>query len=256
MKKYELSHQKNIRDLGGLIGHEGKTIKYGRIFRGGALTKLTQEDIEVLETFHLTDVVDFRGNDEFYYNPDYVLMGVTYHSFPAIEERVNVEDRKKDDGNLLWFVTDNTSGFEHLKRQYRDLITMKKSQAAYRNFFKVLLNEDRTVYYHCSQGKDRAGLASFFIEIALGVSMDVALDDYMYSQVAMDKKIDGLIKNVMDKPFYNEEYRQSLIDVFSVKLEYIHAAIEEMNKLAGSPLGYVKDILEVDIDKLRKIYLE
>ena len=256
MKKYELSHQKNIRDLGGLIGHEGKRIKYGRIFRGGALTKLTKEDIEVLETFHLTDVVDFRGNDEFYYNPDHVLIGVTYHSFPAIEERVKVEDRKKDDGNLLWFVTDNTSGFDHLKRQYRDLITMKKSQTAYRNFFKVLLSEDRVVYYHCSQGKDRAGLASFFIETALGVDMNDMLDDYMLSQVAMDKKIDKLINDVKNKPFYNEEYRQSLIDIFSVKLEYINAAIEEMIKISGSPLNYIKEVLEVDIDKLRKLYLE
>ena len=256
MKKYRLSHQKNIRDLGGLIGYEGKKIKSGRLYRGGVLNKIKAEDIDILRSFHLTDIVDFRGPDEFLYNPDFILDGVNYHNFPAIEERVNIQDRKKDDGNLLWFVTDNTSGFEHLRRQYRDLIRFDKSQKAYKNFFKVLMNEDRVTYFHCSQGKDRAGLASYFIETILGVSEEDKIADYLESNIAMEEKIDRLVDQVRDKPFFNEEYEKSLRDVFEANLLYLEAAIDEMNKISGSPLKYIEEVLEVDIEKFRKLYLE
>lgn len=255
MKTYVLTYQKNIRDLGGLEGYNGKHIKFGKFYRGGALHRLTKEDAEVVSSFNLTDVVDFRGEEEFVYQPDYHFDGVEYHNFPAIEERIKKEDRKNDDGNLLWFVG-NKNGFEHLKMQYRDLISMKKSQLAYRNFFKLLLKDNRSVYFHCSQGKDRAGLASYLIETILGVSEEEKIRDYLYTNVAMETKIVEVDEQMSSKPFYNEQYRQSLIDVFSAKEEYLEEAKDEMIKISGSILNYIKDILEVDIDKFREMYLE
>lgn len=256
MKTYELSRQKNIRDLGGLVGFENKTIKFGCFYRGGALHRVNDDDIDILNDLHITDIVDFRGEEEFVNAPDVRLNGVRYHNFPAIEEQIAKEDRHDDDGNLLWFVRAGTSGFEHMKEQYRNLITSKKSQEAYREFFKLLMQDNVSVYYHCSQGKDRAGLASFFIEVALGVSFSLIERDYLLSNVAMKEKMDRLIFGVKSKSFYNDNYHQSLIDVFSAKLEYLYAAIEEMDKGWGSPLNFIKNVLNVDIDLFRKKYLE
>ena len=255
MKTYLLKYQKNIRDLGGLKGFNGKTVKYGRLYRGGALSQVAKEDIPILESFHLTDIVDFRGKDEFINNPDYRLDGVKYHSLPTIKETVKPEDRKVQDGNLLWFIDDTNKGFEHLLNQYVLLIKEEMSQKAYKEFFKILLHSNRTTYFHCSQGKDRGGLAAFFIEYALGVDMDQIMDDYLYSNIAMDMRVDNLIEYVKDKPFYNEGYRQSLLAVFSAKREYLEAAIKAMDEYGG-PLEYIKNILDVDVDKLRELYLE
>ncbi len=255
MKKYLLTYQKNIRDLGGTIGFNGKTIKYGRLYRGGALTKVTKEDVLVVDSFHLTDIIDFRGKDEYEENPDYPFKGVTFHNLPTIKEKVNVEERKKDDGNLLWFVDDTNKGYEHLLQQYVDLIDRDIAQEAYKEFFKLLLQENRTFYYHCSQGKDRAGMATFFILTALGVDKDTIYEDYLYSNVAMEMRVDHLIEKVKDKPFFNEGYRKSLLAVFSARKEYLDGAVKAMEKYGG-PLEYIKNILEVDIDKLRKLYLE
>lgn len=255
MKTYELSRQKNIRDLGGLEGFEGKHIKYGHFYRGGALHRVNDEDIEVLNGFHLTDIVDFRGEEEFIYAPDVRLEGVTYHNFSAIEERIQKEDRDDEDGNLLWFIGKSTSGFDHMVQQYRNLINDKKSQEAYRNLFKLLQQDNKSVYYHCSQGKDRAGLASFFIETALGVDFDTMRQDYLLSNIAMEGKVEALLTGIKGKRFYNEQYHQSLLDVFAAKMEYLLAAIEEMNHYGG-PLEFIKNVLEVDIDKFRGMYLE
>ena len=256
MKAYELSRQKNIRDIGGFEGFEGKHVKYGCFFRGGALAKVNDTDIEILKSFHLTDIVDFRGEEEFINAPDVHLEGVKYHNFAAIEERVAKEDKDDEDGNLIWFVRAGVSGLEHMKTQYRNLINDKKSQEAYKSFFKVLMQEGSTTYFHCSQGKDRAGLAAFFIEAALGVHFDDIRNDYLLSNVAMEEKLDRLIFGVKSKSFYNQDYHQSLLDVFSAKLEYLYCAIEELDQKYGGPLNYLKNILEVDIDKFREMYLE
>ena len=259
MKQYQLNHQKNIRDLGGLFGYQGRHIKYGKLFRGGALLKVKEEDIPIIESFHLTDIVDFRTSVEFEFRPDYQIKGVKYHNISALRE--NNDEKKEvqsyEDGNLLWFVKEGDTGFEHIRRTYEEFATSKEGIKAYKEFFKVLLSSnDRVVYFHCSQGKDRAGFAAFLIETALGVSEEDIMDDYLLSNIAMKSRLQNLINSVKDKPFYNEQYHQSLIDVFSVRKEYLEAVINKMDELYGGTLNFIKDVLEVDIDKLRDIYLE
>ena len=256
MKCYELSHQKNIRDLGGLVGINGRLIKGGCLFRGGYFGKVNEDDIKLLESLHLTDVVDFRSSDEFKERPDYRLEGVNYHNFTTFEHEMKQEDKKYEDGNLLWFIDEGVSGFHHLAKTYRELVDTEEGQQAYRKLFELLLkDEKRVVYFHCSQGKDRAGLAAFFIEMALGVSMKQAKEDYLLSDIAMQKRVDMLVNSVKDKSFYNKEYHQSLLDVFSAKIEYLEEAIDIINKKYGGMEKYLRDVLKVDIEKLRKYYL-
>ena len=256
MKQYQLTFQKNIRDLGGLVGYQGKKIKYGKLFRGGALIKVKEEDVPIIESFHLTDVVDFRTSAEFEYRPDFRIKGVEYHNISVLREK-GFEAKAYEDGNLLWFVQEGVTGFEHIRKTYEEFVTFKEGIKAYKGFFELLLSSnDKTIYFHCSQGKDRAGFAAFLVETALGVSEKDIMDDYLLSNIAMESRLQNLIDSVKDKPFYNEEYHQSLIDVFSVRKEYLEAVINKMNELYGSTLNFIKNVLKVDIDKLRDIYLE
>ena len=261
MKKYQLSFQKNIRDLGGLTGYEGHHIKYGKLFRGGALIKVQEEDIPIIESFHLTDVVDFRTSVEFEYRPDYRIEGVKYHNLSALKEeeehKGNKEVQLNEDGNLLWFIKKGDTGFDHLRKTYDHFVTTEEGIKAFKDFFSILLSsDDLVVYFHCSQGKDRAGFAAYLIETALGVSYEDAMEDYLLSNEAMESRVQRLIASVEDKSFYNEEYHQSLLDVFSAKKEYLDSVIRKMVELYGSTMNFITNILEVDVDRLRKIYLD
>ena len=257
MRVYELSKQKNIRDLGGLKGYQGKTVKYGRLFRGGALDKVSQEDVEILKTLNITDIVDFRSKEEFVYRPDYWFENVKYHNFTTFEHEHKKEDIKHDDGNLLWFMDQGDTGFQHLYKTYLELVDTDEAQRAYANFFEVIMSDDkRVVYFHCSQGKDRVGLAAYFIESALGVSEEDKIEDYLLSNIAMEKRHEALINSVKDRPFYNEQYKNDLIEVFSAKLEYLKGALELINSKYGGVESYIKNVLHVDIDKFRAMFLE
>ena len=257
MREIELRYQKNVRDLGGLEGYNGRRIKKGRIFRGGFLGRVSDEDIEIINNLHLTDIIDFRGEYEFLGRKDYPFEGVIFHNFPPLQENIKKEHEHLSDANLLWFVSDFDSGHSHMYRMYSTLLICEKGIQAYKNFFKVLLEDDkRVVYFHCSQGKDRAGLAAYLVEIALGVSHEDAKIDYLLSNIAMETKIKHLKNMLKDEPFYNPTYELKLLDVFYAKEDYLNAAIESVIKEYGDFETYLEKVLEVDLNKLRELYLE
>ncbi len=118
------------------------------------------------------------------------------------------------------------------------------------------MNEGRTVYFHCSQGKDRAGFAAYLLEIALGVPEEKAREDYLLTNLAMKEKIASLTKRVENKPFFNERFRQDLIDVFSAKEEYLDETIRLMNERYGGTMNYIQKAVGVDVNRLKELYLE
>lgn len=257
MRKIELSFQKNIRDLGGLFGYRGMKVKNGRIYRGGFLGKVSEQDIEIIDSFHLTDIVDFRGSYEFEHRPDYPFVGVRFHNYPTMKEDVKKEKSKSEDSNLLWFIDEGVDGYSHMYNLYPYLLLADEAIFALRKFFELLVSKsDGVFYFHCSQGKDRAGLAAYLLEIALGVSEEDARKDYLLSNEAMKIKIETLTKELKGKPFYNQRYEKDLIDVFSTNVEYLDHALTEVRDVYGSIEKYLINELHVDIKALRALYLE
>ena len=257
MRKIVLSYQKNIRDLGGLTGYKGKKVKQGRLFRGGFLGRVSEEDIKIIDSLELTDIIDFRGTYEFEHRPDHPFNGVTFHNIPLMKEDVKQEESKHEDSNLLWFLGDNTNGFKHMYDLYPLFLVSEIGIDALRKFFRILTKEDgHNFYWHCSQGKDRAGIASYVLEIALGVSEKDAREDYLLSNEAMVIRTKLHMEQLKNKSFYNETYEKALLDVFSAKEEYLDHALNEVNKKYGSLEKYIRDELDVDIKRLRALYLE
>ena len=259
MRKIILSNQKNIRDLGGLIGFEGKKVKSGRLYRGGVLSShiVNEEDIKIIDSLHLTDIIDFRSEIEFANRHDYPFEGVTFHNFVAMINDIKKDDNKHEDSNLLWFLKDDLDGFKHMYEIYPKITVDPVGIAAYQKFFELLVSKDDGVFYfHCSQGKDRAGLAAYFLEMALGVSKEQAFEDYMMSNEAMEIRLARLKKMVENEPFYNEKYSKAMDEVFAVDPRYLNHALEVIEETFGSMDNYLRNVLKIDIEKLRKLYLE
>lgn len=260
MRKIELTYQKNVRDIGGMVGFNGMKVKERRIYRGGFLGHVTSSDVKTINSLKLTDIVDFRSEEEFSSRPDYPFMGVKYYNIPVINEELQKDSKinnEYDDSNLLWFLGDSTDGYGHMCNIYKQSLTTPFGANAYKEFFKVLLKDNnRVVYFHCSQGKDRAGLAAYLLEIALGVSHEDAVEDYLLTNEAMKPRLEFLKSKVKDKPFFNKEYSRAMDEVFAVNIDYLNSAIDEVKKQYGTVLEYIEKVLQVDVDKLREIYLE
>ena len=81
---------------------------------------------------------------------------------------------------------------EHLTNCYR---YMPFGNPAYEALFERVLCGDGGVYFHCSAGKDRTGLSAMLIMMALGMSEEDIIHEYMLSNIYLKPVNEGLCRS-------------------------------------------------------------
>lgn len=258
MKVINLDYTFNTRDLCDLKTNDGLYVKENRLIRSGSLHKLSPKDIETLKQSNLKVVVDFRSEYEFLNKPDIKIDGVKYINLPALA-KYKVAKKKNfshADANLLYLVDKKQGGKTLLMNTYKSLFTTEVGLNAYKEFFKVLQeNKEGAVLWHCSQGKDRAGMATFLVLYALGVPIEECINDYLYTNIAMEKKIEELTPIVLRLSNNDTSLLPLLKEVFSADLSYLNASLDVIKEAHGSIENLLINVLNVDIDKLKSNYL-
>jgi len=61
---------KNFRDLGGYPTSDGRTVRWGVVYRSDSLHKLNENDLKLLASLNLSHVFDFRSENEAEREPD------------------------------------------------------------------------------------------------------------------------------------------------------------------------------------------
>ena len=169
---WRLQGAPNFRDLGGYIGHEGRPLRWRRLFRSDHLADLTPDDHARIQPLQLARTFDLRGVAERAATP-YELPGVTQHSL-AIEPTVvqRMHDIAAAGATLTAPVVT-----ELMNELYRALINDRADRFA--ELFEHLIDSDAPSVFHCTAGKDRTGIAAALVLLALGVSRDVVRADYL-----------------------------------------------------------------------------
>ena len=79
-----LAGQSNFRDLGGYRTTDGRTVKWGQVYRSGELGQCTGEDVATMETLGLRTVVSFLLPEEIEkHGPDRLPEGTRNSSVSA-----------------------------------------------------------------------------------------------------------------------------------------------------------------------------
>lgn len=227
----------NFRDLGGIRTSEGRYIKWGKIFRSDELTNLTEADLKYLSAIPVSAVVDFRSQVEVNKSPDKLFDNTKYY-------HLSIEP-----GNLLNQNTDldfNNTDFSNIMLDInRMLVTDSTCIAQYKNFFKLIQNEENVpIMFHCSAGKDRTGMAAALILYALGVDDQTVMENYLLSNQYLGDKYSS----------YIEQY-PALEVLMTVKAEYLQAGIDQIKKDYGTVEIYLANVLSVNIQKMKDTFL-
>jgi len=255
----DLEGEVNARDLGGYIGAEGKTIAPRRLIRSGKLSDLTEKDMQRLrEEYDLRVVVDFRTSNEKAESPDARIPGVTYVEIPIFDEGVKGITHEKKDS----VVPDFKKGAPALEPAgmvgaYRRIAGEAYSRSQYRKFFDVLLNnKEGCVLWHCTMGKDRAGMGAVYTLAALGVDMETIMEDYLATNQFCVSKVDDVLNMIRSEGgVFDETVARRF---FSADREYLGAALEIINA-EGSLEDYLVKVIGLtheDIAALRNMYLQ
>ena len=183
----------NARELGAIKTRDGRITRKGRLLRCGNLSRATDTDVErLLQVFSLTDVVDFRFPAEAGRDPDRIISGVRYTPLSTLPQSMidGFSQGRVDEGEQptneefaasLVHHARHPRAQELARRLYPAIITDPRSQRYYGDFLRTVLNAKGGILWHCSQGKDRAGLAAAFLLAALGADRETIIADFALS---------------------------------------------------------------------------
>lgn len=229
----------NFRDLGGFRTKEGRHIKWGKLFRADELSNLTEDDLKYLASIPITSVIDFRAQAEARRSPDR-LPPTVHFTYPIAITPGNLS-KEGIQANML-----KTNIDTHMKHMNRLLVSDPVCVRAFRIFFAIVQNNlSAPLIFHCSAGKDRAGMAAALVLFALGVDEETVMEDYLASKIYLSDKYAAFI-----------EKHPRAESIFTVKRMFLQAGINQIKRDHGSIMNFLTKELKVDIVRMRRIYLE
>ena len=260
----------NARDLGGCEVQGGRQVKTGRLIRSAHLADATDADIAYLESLPTTIVVDFRTPVDLKGKANRGIPGARYVNLPidasgnaaanATEEEIKkVTGRKKFEvKKVIVYAAFNPKARAIAKAMYPTLLFDPDCQQQYAKFLRLVLEtENGAILYHCTQGKDRTGIASALLLAALGADRGTIVADFDATNRVYEKDVRKYSRRV--KFWGGKEEEIDVVKSFlGANTDNFINALDAIDKQYGSMEAYLKGpmgLTDADITTLRARYL-
>jgi protein-tyrosine phosphatase len=163
-RRLPLEQGSNFRDIGGYVTKDGRTVRWGKAFRSGAMPLFTEADYALIGGLGVDAVVDLRSQEERQLTAD------------TIDDRTGALFLSNDYSMKTLMTGFGDGGGENL---YKGMETLLAPQL--RSLYRRIMADDGAVIYHCSAGQDRTGIATALLYDLLGVDRETILKDYHLS---------------------------------------------------------------------------
>ena len=241
----------NTRELGGYKTTDGKSVKWGMLFRSDKLSDISENDQLYLQSLGIKRIVDFRSEGEKTEDPDIIPEGINY-----IETPINVDGAMRSKIEAVLKGETNKEVKSFLVDANKEFVTNYTS--VYEDFLRGLIDEDGPTLFHCTAGKDRAGFAAAITLIALGVSKEDVIEDYMKTNIFTKDKIDEMIDKIKLMSLYQAD-AEILRPLIGVERIYIETAFKTAEEKYGSLENFIREGLNIsdeEIQILRNKFVE
>ncbi len=236
-RKIVLDGTSNTRELGGYKTEDGRSLKWGVLYRSDKLSELTDADQEYLLQLGIKRVIDFRSSEEKQNEPDQLPSTLKYIEMPieadgAIRPKVEAilkGDLNEDVGAIL---------VETNKEFISDF------SGVYRGFIESLIENQEPTLFHCTAGKDRAGFAAALVLLAVGVPEKIVIEDYMKTNKYTEETIQDYI-NKINLYSLGSVDAEILRPLLGVEERFIRAALDEIKQKYGSVENFIRDELKI-----------
>ena len=253
----------NLRHLGGYVGKDGLKIKDDLLYRSGGLNLPEEELAAILNPLKITVVFDLRADDETKSAPYVLPQGIEYRHRPIFnslkdqmlalnpsQAAVKAEGFSIQDVSLEMLMGMG----DFLSDTYK---LMAQKSHAFGDLIKEIIElEGEPLLFHCSAGKDRTGILAALLMLALGVSRQDVIENYMLSNQYRKDELERYL-SFAGRMTKNPEVLKIIEGVLMVKEEYIEGFLASVESYPGFD-SYAEDCLGLkkeDLEALRKIYL-
>ena len=179
MSKLQFDGPRNFRDLGGLRGRDGKITRRRCLFRSDGLSQTSDSDLSRLKQLNLATIIDLRTTDETTRAPSRLPSNQNFslHHLGFLPngtlELFDAVNRRGIGSTVAHEMM--ASNYARMPFDHADSI---------RAVFQTIGDEQNLpCLFHCTSGKDRTGVVSALLLLALGVSEQDVIADYKLSNI-------------------------------------------------------------------------
>ena len=217
----------NARDLGGLPTAQGRMITSGLLIRSANLSQPTEADKKVLrEKYHLSKIIDLRTETERNQMPDAPIAAVEYLSIPIFDSSVaGISHEKMSSYEQIFAV------MPKMEQLYGTMVTDPSCRENLGKAAMCVMEHDfskGSVLWHCTEGKDRCGLLSAVLLLALGVERSTIMEDYLLTNRVNAAKAEKYYQMILASG-KSETQAETIRDIFLAKEEYLNAAFSAID---------------------------
>ena len=252
---------RNFRDLGGYATEDGRSVRWGRVYRSGVMTNLTAGDYEYLASLDIATICDYRSEQERNEEPTRWAAGqVDYVTFP---------DPATPAGSSFMGALGNPDA---TPERVADAMAAGYAQlamdhaGAFGTMFDRLASGEIPLAFNCSAGKDRAGISAALLLTALGVPRATVVADYALSEQLVDYVAEFTGGAADDHAEEGGAYAMLAalpLDLLKPLMRsdprYIEYALSWMDEEYGSVMNFIREELDVtgaELSAIRAALLE
>lgn len=260
----------NMRDLGEYAIADSMHIRKGLLLRAAHLADATDAELQYLAGLPTTIIIDFRLEMEKKEREDRIVADARYIDLPIdvssnLAAQTSEEEKKKlsrhkkfDIRKIIVMVAFNDKAQKVVKEMYPTLFFHPECQKQYAKFFReVLATENGAILYHCTQGKDRTGVASALLLAALGADRETIIADFDATNTVYEADVKKYTRRVRFLGGGEEEI--GVVRAFmGVNTDNFIKAFDRIDSEYGSIENYLKGpigLTDDDIKVLRTRYL-
>ena len=254
VKLLDFENVLNFRDLGGYHTAKKARVKFGQVYRAGSLAHLTASEQADLVALGIQAVMDFRDYSETEVYPDNLPEGLTYYNLRVYPFRRHLWQ------NLgpLTYLKIRAWKLTYQEKVYLQMAFDPHAQKAYRKFFQILLKTQAPLIFHCTAGKDRTGLAAFYLLSVLGIQEEEVNQDYLLTNLIYAAYNDQDLTQLLTQGT-TASLAQRLNQDYHLALENLQVVRQVCQMKYGTVINFVTQVLGVslqDIEALKGWLLE
>lgn len=261
----------NARDLGGYTVNDGRVVRDGVLIRAAHLADASDKDVQYLSNIPVSKVIDFRKTEEKRGKEDVRIPGSEYIVLPidasgnasagASEKEMKKYTRGKkfDVKKIIVYLAFNDKAQAVAREMYPTLFFNPDCQKQFAKFFRhVIAAESGAVIYHCTQGKDRTGVASALLLAALGANRETIVADFDATNRVYEADVKKYTRRV--KFFGGKEEEIGVVKAFlGCNTENFVKALDRIDAEYGSIDAYLENVIGLtpeDRELLKERYLK
>lgn len=242
-RRIEFENIKNARDLGGLYTEDGHMINSGLLIRSANLAGASEADLKVLQKkYRLSKIIDLRTDTERRQMPDMIPEYAMLRPIPVFDERVAGISHEKGAGEKqLQEMIPKMETLYHMMMT-KDFCRKNLGRAA-----EEVMEHDYTqgsVLWHCTEGKDRCGLLTAVLLLALGVDRRQIMEDYLLTNEVNGPKAEMYYQKLLAAGRAEAE-AEMVKQMFLAKETYLNEAFSVIDRQYSSVNDFLCDGLNI-----------